>query len=287
LAVPSTGGYAGSFSLASHASPFHIGLMKHLVLFLLPVLVTTSFAGNFFGPGPINMGGYWPTFLDGKYQAAVTGVSNNIAGVVGFALINGAPPGRQTEVQSGSGATVTDTVLRNVNLGVDPFQNYFMIFVDGRTYAGVTSANINLQNKTVIGALQGTDPVGNQPVTLPTVLEPGQTIVFPSVGLSVLNRGLNGGFQANLNNTKALMSFSGTGSLSTPSQRQIFTSTSVPAEYVLTDNPPSPPGTITNVTATAQFITESVTFLISGMRTSYFASDAVSTAANDFGAGSR
>ena len=259
--------------------------MKTPLALLVAIYVTlsTGLAGNFFGAGPFNMDGYWPGFLNGKYQAAVTGVSNNITGVLGFALVDGAPPSRQTEVQSGSGAAVTDTVLRNVNLGVDPFQNYFMIFVEGRTYVGVTSVSINLDNKTVVGALQGTDPAGIQPVALPATVAAGETIVWPSVALPILNRGLNGGFRANLNNTKALMSFSGTGSLNTPSQRQTYTSTSIPAEYVATDDPPSPAGSITNITGSALFITESVDFNITGLRTSYFAANAVSTASNDFG----
>lgn len=252
-------------------------------LSLILLLNLPAMAGSFFGPGPFSMDGYWPGFLNGKYQAAVTGVSNNITGVVGFALVDGAPPSRQTEVQTGSGAAVTDTVLRNVNLGVDPFQNYFMIFVEGRTYVGVTSATINLDNKTVVGALQGTDPAGIQPVTLPQTVAAGETIVWPVVALPILNRGLNGGFRANLNDTKALMTFSGTGSLNTPSQRQTYSATSIPAEYVATDDPPSPAGSITNVTGAALFTTESVDFRITGLRTSYFASDAISTAANDFG----
>lgn len=253
--------------------------MKFLALLLLPFLATPALAGNFFGPGPFSMDGYWPGFLNGKYQAAVTGISNNITGVVEFALVEGAPPSRTTEEQEGG----LNVVARNVQLGVDPFQNYFMIFVEGRTYAGVTSATINLNNKTVVGALQGTDPAGIQPVDLPPAVATGDgvTIVWPVVALPILNRGLNGGFRAKLKDTKALMTFKGTGSLNTPSQRQTFTATSIPAEYVPTDDPPSPEGSITNVFGSALFTTETVDFRITGLRTSYFSTNAVSTAVND------
>ncbi len=40
----------------------------------------------------------------------------------------------------------------------DPTQNYFLIFVDGRTYSGLAAGSVNPVGKTVTGALLGTQP---------------------------------------------------------------------------------------------------------------------------------
>lgn len=244
--------------------------MKHLSL----VLVSVAFfghiaqAGNWFGPGPWANDGYYPGYLNGKYQASVTGL--NIIGVVGFSIVDGAPPSRETEIQA---ANAGGPVLRNVALGVDPFQNYFLIFHEGQTYRGETIASIDLAANTVTGALRGTDPAGIQPFTA----TPGVNAVVNA--LPVVNRGLSGGFLATIQDKAALLTFSGTGELSSAANEQTATLTAIPAEYDPADVPPSPAGTITNLVVSGQVTTTSTPFSIQGMRTSYFASNAVSSAA--------
>ena len=127
---------------------------------LLPTLVVwlsghLAIAGNWFGPGPWANATFFPGNLDGKYQAAVFG--NNISGVLGFAIRDGAPTvstnttTTTTGGASGSSSTTSTAI-------VDPLQNYFVVFVEGRTYSGLTTAGINYDNNTVTGALLGSQP---------------------------------------------------------------------------------------------------------------------------------
>jgi hypothetical protein len=236
-----------------------------LSLSLIPLLSLPSMAGNWFGPGPFANDGYYPGYLNGKYQSSVTGL--NIIGVVGFSIVDGAPPSRETEVQA---ANAGGPVLRNVALGVDPFQNYFLIFHEGRTYRGTTLASIDLNANTVTGALQGTDPAGIQPFVAAEF--------DASDGLPVVNRGLSGGFLATIQDKNALLTFSGDGQLSSAANQQTANLTGIPAVYDPADVPPSPAGTITNLVVSGQVATTSTPFSIRGMRTSYFASNAVSSA---------
>ena len=126
--------------------------MKFALLALASLLLslTHAFSGNWFGPGPWANATYFPGNLDGKYQASVFG--NNISGVLGFALRDGAPT---TTVTSQLNTTNNSS---QSTLTVDPFQNYFVIFVEGRTYSGLTTAGVNYNNNTVTGALLGTQP---------------------------------------------------------------------------------------------------------------------------------
>lgn len=122
---------------------------------LLPALIagillaSTSHAG-WFGPGAWANATYYPGNLDGKYQAAVFG--NNISGVLGFALRDASPP---TTVTSQLNTTNNSS---QSSLRVDPFLNYFAIFVEGRTYTGLSTANVNYNNNSVTGALIGAQP---------------------------------------------------------------------------------------------------------------------------------
>jgi len=123
---------------------------KLLITLGLSVLsATPSFAG-WFGPGPWANASYYPGNIDGQYQAAVYG--NNIAGVLGFALQNGSPTTSTNSTLTTSNNSTQSQVV------VDPFQNYFAIFVEGRTYTGYTTAAANYNNSTVTGALIGTQP---------------------------------------------------------------------------------------------------------------------------------
>jgi hypothetical protein len=170
------------------------------------------------------------------------------------------------------GAAGTAIVTRNVELGVDPFQNYFLIFHEGRTYRGTTAAMIDLSANTVTGALQGTDPAGIQPFTAVA----GGGVWIPNA-LPIVNRGLNGGFLANITQKNAVLAFSGTGQLSSAANPQTVSITALP---IITPGivPPIDPGTVTNLVTAGQVVTTSTPFNIRGLRTSYFASNAVSSA---------
>jgi len=125
-------------------------MSRWLFLLLLSVCSGPAIAGNWFGSGPWANATYYPGNLDGKYQAAVFGA--NISGVLGFALRDGTPTTTVTSQLNTTNSSSQSTV------SVDPFQNYFVIFVEGRTYSGLTTAGINYNNNTVTGALLGTQP---------------------------------------------------------------------------------------------------------------------------------
>jgi hypothetical protein len=213
------------------------------------------FAGNWFGPSPWANATYYPGNLDGKYQAAVTGV--NTTGVLGFAIRDGAPPFLQIESQSlSANALVADTVAVNQDIQLDQSLNYFAIFVNGRSYVGETAAGINYDNSTVTGTLIGTAPsslsntttqitsqlftnvsttnivttnvtvtnTGGLPVTNTTIVT--NTAVISNVEtLSITNElpspvliatGVDGSFQANVNSKRGVFTFQGPGQLSSP-----------------------------------------------------------------------
>lgn len=231
-------------------------------------------AGNFFGPGPLNNGGYWPGYLNGKYTGIVTGSgtnSKNITGVLGFAIVDGAPPFRINEQQSSSGGAIESTALVNQTITPDVLQNYFTIFVAGRTYFGITTAGINLDNKTVAGALQGQAPPGLPDITVSPAFPDGANATLDA--LSVVNRGLSGGFTATIDNDKATFTFSGTGELSTPANKQTIDLTTIPTEVDSLAKPLLPVGAVTNEIITGQVTTESTPFDIAGIRTSFTANN--------------
>jgi len=137
--------------------------MKTLLALLLHLLVLTTLAIASIGPGPWASGAYYPGGTDGKYQAAVYG--NNITGVIGFAIREGGPTvlqqQQQQQQQSGtnaSAATASFSVATAAAQAFDPAQNYFVIFVEGRTYSGLAVGSVNPVGKTVTGALLGAQP---------------------------------------------------------------------------------------------------------------------------------
>lgn len=132
--------------------------MKLRALLLLPLLATTYDAAGFGGPGPWANSTYYPGFLDGKYQAAVTG--QNTSGVLSFAIRDGAAPFLQIESQSAGGENVViaDVVAVNQDFVLDRSLNYYAVFVNGRAYVGSTAAGINYDSSTVSGTLIGSAP---------------------------------------------------------------------------------------------------------------------------------
>lgn len=197
-----------------------------LSLFASVALGAAAYASA--GPGPWANATYFPGNLDGKYQAAVYG--NNISGVLGFALANGSPTISTNSTLNLTNGSSQSTVV------MDPFQNYFAIFVEGRTYTGGTIANINYDNSTVTGALIGTQP----------------NFTGTAVPLDYLNRGLNGGFRADITGNGGIFTFVGDGELSTPAQIQTIRTNA------------NPDGSITAWVETA-----TVPFQLNGIRVSF------------------
>ena len=190
---------------------------------LLPVLLTQLFTASLLagaGTGPWANGSSYPGELDGKYMGVVTG--NNISGVLGFAIKDGAPPYRNMENPIEMAGTDSVKQYEYDTPRIDVLQNYFAIFVQGRTYTGLTTAGIDIDSKTVAGALQGTDPIG-VPATVGGAPGPGEFSFGSADALSILNRGLSGGFTAKVKSSGSVFTFKGNGQLSTPSQQQSYT----------------------------------------------------------------
>lgn len=170
--------------------------MKNFLLAITAatLFASTSLAGNWFGSGPWANGAYYPGQYDGVYSASVFGGGPSVvSGVLGFGLRNGAP------------STVTNSTIVNTNstqstIAVDPFQNYFVVFLDGITYAGVTIANLNNQTDQVTGGLFN----GTAPSTQGTPVTSEDTIVIPTIENTA-----SGGFTASLTGKKSVITFSG------------------------------------------------------------------------------
>lgn len=227
--------------------------------FSLIALATVTLAGT--GPGPWANGAYYPNNLDGKYMGVVTG--NNISGVLGFGITDGAPPFRSQEQESSSGGDFAPVPIVNQQISPDILQNYFAIFVEGRTYTGTTIAGIDISSKRVSGALQGQNPVGLLPAG-----SDGDINFDATDALSIVNRGLSGGFDAKIKDKKALFTFKGDGQLSTPANAQSYSlQTAIdPAPIAIGD-------AATNVVVTGSYTTESTPFQVNGIRTSFIANN--------------
>jgi len=183
--------------------------MKILLLALTAgtLFASTSLAGNWFGSGPWANGAYYPGQYDGVYSATIFGGAPSVvSGVLGFGLRNGSP---STQNES----ALLDNGTQNT-ISVDPFQNYFIVFVNGATYAGLTIANINNQADSVSGGLfNGQGPSSVVPVAVANPAPPPATIAT----LVTNENTCGGGFIANLTGKKAVITFSGnnTGTLQT------------------------------------------------------------------------
>jgi len=226
--------------------------------------VSCAAGGNWFGPGPWANGTFYPGNLDGKYMATVSG--DNINGVLGFAIVDGTPPFRVSEQQQAD----INVVAVNDQIGIDPLQNYFVIFVQGRTYSGLTTAGINYDTKTVAGALQGTDPIAILPAG--TGDENAASIEFSARdALTIVNRGLSGGFSADITQDRNVFTFKGSGQLNTPANGQTNIISAVPTQGF---GPLIPPDTITNEVISGQILMgPSTPFNLSGIRTSFSANN--------------
>lgn len=117
-----------------------------LIAAVIVALTATSKAGSF-GPGPWANGAYYPGQFDGVYSATVFG--NNTSGVFGFALQAGSP----TIITNSESTTSTNLSVVQSTVIPDPWQNYFLIFFNGVTYYGTTFATINVNSKSVAGAM--------------------------------------------------------------------------------------------------------------------------------------
>ena len=236
-------------------------MKKLLFPLLLCVLASRLFAGGSAG-GPWANGAYYDGYLNGKYMGVVTG--NNIAGVLGFGITDGAPPFRTVDNQSSSGGDLP-VALQNSQIRPDVTQNYFVIFVEGRTYSGLTTAGVDIDSKTIAGALQGTDPVGMLPAVTGSP-GPGGFAVNPADGinafnaLSIIDRGLSGGFSAKIKSLGSTFTFKGDGQLSTPANIQTY---QIQSQII------GLPAAQTNAIVSGSYKTESTPFQVKGIRTSY------------------
>ncbi len=215
----------------------------------VPLIIATVLPSIFLagaGPGPWANATYYPGNLDGKYQAAVSGV--NTSGVLGFAIRDGSIPFLEIERQSTGDAAVTDAVVVNQELEVDRTVNYYAIFVNGRTYTGTTGGAINYEASRVNGTLIGTAPgvlsttnteVSTQLLTNVTSTNESITIddngVISTTNITVSNTnvltefitnslvttlpvatGLDGAFQAKIKSKGGVFTFKGPGYLTAP-----------------------------------------------------------------------
>ena len=240
--------------------------MKKTILPFLAITLAANvgLAGNWFGSGPWANDAYYPGQLDGKYQASVTGV--NIAGAVGFAFQDGAP----------TSSSVTAAGASN-NITVDPSLNYFVIFVQGVTYSGTTTATINLDQNTVTGALySGASAFTTVEtseilfITNGTSVETAEQISTVLDNLALLNRGVNGGFTANIKSKNSLFNFSGTGELSAPAFPQSVLGFDTNGTVV-------PPDRFISDAVTAVVETATVPFDIQGIKVSFSGASTTST----------
>ena len=191
-------------------------IAKRMKKLLLPAIAlclsgNALLAGNWFGPGPFANGAYYPGQYDGVYSASMFGGSPAVvSGVLGFGLRNGAP------------STSTNSTSTN-SISVDPNQNYFVVFIDGVTYSGLTVGNLNNQENSVNGGLfNGVSPTytlatTNTEVTFNTNSPPTITASNNTVEFSSVQDTCSGGFLATLTGKKAVITFSGnnTGKLQT------------------------------------------------------------------------
>ena len=243
--------------------------MKTLLLTVITTMLAAhaSFGFGSFSGGPWANDTYYPGNLDGKYQAAVFAPngSANISGVISFTISNGS-----TDKES-------------------EFDNFFTIFVAGRTYTGVTDATINYDNDTVTGALLGTSPEANPPIDLTSLSIPvsqvtvtgdvlkgfttNTNIVTIQTSLwdlaAMINRGLSGGFRATINSQKATFTFSGSGELSSASEFISVEAQSVTESQVVKDKDGNPETIIFSPTATGRQTTATRPFQISGIRVAF------------------
>ncbi len=254
------------------------------ILSLLALASTSAAVFASAGPGPWANATYYPGNLDGKYQAAVYG--NNISGVLGFALQNGSPTIATNTTLTTSNNSTQATVV------VDPFQNYFAIFVEGRTYTGLSTATVDYNNSSVTGTLIGAQPdfafltgsnsvISSQTFTNTNIVTNQITVdnngvitftntfttnisvtnVFTTNSLpapllnpaGLVNRGLNGGFRADVNGDGGVFTFTGNGELSTPAQFQTVNFTTNAKGEIIG----------------AQVATDTVPFQLNGIRVSF------------------
>jgi hypothetical protein len=185
--------------------------MKKLLLHVIAICLSGNvlLAGNWFGPGPFANGAYYPGQYDGVYSASMFGGSPSVvSGVLGFGLRNGSPSTQNESTVSTNGTQNT--------ISVDPFQNYFVVFVEGRTYAGLSIANVNNQSDQVSGGLYS----GRAEST--TIIKDIQSVdtntgtIFVSGYETFTEANTCGGaFTANLTGKKEVITFSGnnTGTL--------------------------------------------------------------------------
>ena len=217
------------------------------------VLTVSTFAGA--GPGPWANGAYYPGQLDGRYSANVYNnvqesfnpgqafIPNNVvttnntdpisgaplagnmgavvSGVVGFGIRNGTPSTGTNNFGSVQNVQNSANVVNSISL--DSSHNYFVIYVDGDCFAGMTAAGINLDTQSVHGSLwQGVGQNSYEKVTNWTWVTnaPFSTNAPPFTTVTLLaipGATANGYFNADINCDQAVFTFFGAGQITTRS----------------------------------------------------------------------
>lgn len=179
--------------------------MKTILLPLLAITLTAqaSLGGNWLGSGPWANGAYYPGQFDGVYSASMYGGSPGVvSGVLGFGLDNGSPS--------------TNVILTNIVSSITSAENYFVVYVDGRSYVGSTVANINNNSSQVNGGLAAGSSAPSF-FALVTTNNPGTSNQIVTVTTLTIENTCGGGFAATLTGNKSVISFEGvdTGILAT------------------------------------------------------------------------
>jgi|688.fasta_scaffold732976_1 hypothetical protein len=173
-------------------------------LFALTFAAASSFAGSF-GPGPWANGAYYPGQMDGIYSAVAIGQdgADVVSGTIGFAL--------------NSGSSLVSTNSSATSLTVDPNRNYFVMWINGRTYVGNTAASGSIEKKAISGSLfNGIAPsTGGFLRTTNTTVSTNGTSTNVVLTAVVISNQCGGAFVANLTSSKAVLNFNGSGIIST------------------------------------------------------------------------
>lgn len=139
-----------------------------------------------------------------------------VSGLLGFGIRNGTPAvGAASNNPTAAGNTNGNASVSAI--GLDPSLNYFLIYVNGDTFAGTTAATINPQSGGVAGALvNGAGRVNYRLFTNQAPNPNGTGVV--NVGVSVINlptASASGYFNAKVKSNKSPYTFKGAGQLST------------------------------------------------------------------------
>jgi len=148
-----------------------------------------------------------------------SGTAGVVSGIIGFGISGGSPS------VSSNGTTGAGTNSGSIN--VDASANYFVIYVDGNTYAGQTAAGINLNTQRVAGSLISGLGTGYSFLTPLASLNTNTgtlTLTYPPQAVPPSTA--SGYFNAKIKSDKSPFIFKGAGEISTRQIDPFTTATS-------------------------------------------------------------